>query len=147
MEPLSLRPAAEADIPFLVELRRQTMSDHQLASGVVPSEEERMRRVLAQFDCAQVILQADKPVGLLKVRREGRTWELVQVQLLPSLQGKGVGTKLLQSLVQEAREAGAGLKLNVLKANPARRLYERIGFVVVGEKAHAYEMALRSTPR
>lgn len=142
MEPLSLRPAAEADIPFLVELRRQTMSRHQLASGVAPSEEERMRRVLAHFDCARVILQADKPVGLLKVRREGQAWELIQFQLLPSLQGKGVGTKLLQSLVQEAREAGAGLKLNVLKANPARRLYERIGFVVVGEKANAYEMAL-----
>jgi ribosomal protein S18 acetylase RimI-like enzyme len=66
----------------------------------------------------------------------------MQIQLMPSLQGKGIGTRLLQSLVQEAREAGAGLKLSVLKANPARRLYERMGFVVVEEKATAYDMTL-----
>ncbi len=34
------------------------------------------------------------------------------------------------------------LKLNVLKANPARRLYERLGFAIVADTAHGFEMRL-----
>jgi ribosomal protein S18 acetylase RimI-like enzyme len=46
----------------------------------------------------------------------------------PSLHGQGFGTQLIQSVITEARHAGASLKLDVLKTNPARRLYERLGF-------------------
>jgi len=138
----TLRPATEADVPFLLELRRQTMSAHQLASGLVPSEEERERRVLYSFENARIVLSGGEPVGLLKVRRDGLTWELVQIQLSPSLHGKGVGTALLRALVAEARAAGASLRLSVHRANPARRLYERLGFVVVEERANFYDMEL-----
>lgn len=53
--PVSLRPATEADIPFLLELRRQTMTAHQLASGAEAPERERYERVLYRFECAQII--------------------------------------------------------------------------------------------
>ena len=118
------------------------MSAHQLASGLVPSKEERERRVLYSFENARIVLSGGEPVGLLKVRRDGLTWELVQIQLSPSLHGKGVGTALLRALVAEARAAGASLRLSVHRANPARRLYERLGFVVVEERANFYDMEL-----
>jgi MOSC domain-containing protein YiiM len=142
MEPLRSRPATEEDIPFLLALRQQTMSEHLEASGLQLSEAEHLRRVLAAFDSASVLLQAGKPVGLLKVVRTGAQWELVQVQLVPELQGRGLGTVLLQSLVAEARSHGAGLRLSVLKSNPAKRLYERLGFAVIEEKECSYEMAI-----
>jgi phosphoribosylglycinamide formyltransferase-1 len=44
--------------------------------------------------------------------------------------------------VEEARRAGASLDLDVLKANPARRLYERLGFRIVRETPFAYDMLL-----
>lgn len=34
---LALRPASAADLPFLLELRVQTMTQHQLRSGLVVS--------------------------------------------------------------------------------------------------------------
>ena len=37
MEELSFRPAVEDDVPFLLELRRQTMDAHLVVSGVPPS--------------------------------------------------------------------------------------------------------------
>ena len=39
-----------------------------------------------------------------------------------------------------SQAADAEIRLSVLKANPARRVYERLGFTVVAEKAHAFEM-------
>jgi hypothetical protein len=38
----------------------------------------------------------------------------------------------------------SSVRLGVLKANPARRLYERLGFVVVQEKERSYDTALRA---
>jgi len=139
---LSRRSATPADVPFLVELRRETMGCHQIASGVVPSEEDLLRRVMARFECAEIILLADQPVGLLKVARDGLDWELIQIQLKPPLQGRGLGTLLIRGVIADARRAGASLRLNVLRANPARRLYERLGFSVVSEKSRAVVMQL-----
>lgn len=142
MESLVFRQATEADIPFLMELRRITMTEHQLASGVQPSEEERIRRVRASFHCAQIIESGGKPIGLLKVVRNEFEWDLVQIQLAPEFQRRGIGSGILQSLIEEARAAAMPLRLSVLKASPAKRLYERVGFVVTQEKANAYEMSL-----
>jgi ribosomal protein S18 acetylase RimI-like enzyme len=142
IDQLSFRQAGAADIPFLLALREQTMVQHQLASGVEASQDERIQRVQARFDCAQILSLAERPVGLLKVVREGSEWELVQIQLIPELHGAGLGTKLVERVIAEARSARASLRLMVLRANPARRLYERLGFVVTREGPHSFDMHL-----
>jgi len=142
VDQLSFRAATETDISFLLELRRRTMSAHQLASGLEPSESERSERVLARFECARIILLANEPIGLVKVARDGRQWRLIQIQIVPEKQGLGFGGWIIQNLIAEAMEAGASLKLSVLKANPARHLYERLGFCVVNTGHYVYEMQL-----
>lgn len=137
----TFRAATEADFPFLLELRRRTMSEHLRQSGLEPSERECAERVLANFECAEIIALAGRPIGLLKkVAREGKKWRLIQIQLVPEQQSKGLGTSILKALVDGAKQSGASITLSVLRANPARRLYERSGFRVVSESAHAYEM-------
>jgi hypothetical protein len=50
----------------------------------------------------------------------------------------------MQSVISEARHAGASLKLDVLKGSPARRLYHRLGFSDIAEKAHIFEKRLKA---
>ena len=140
IETLTFRPATEADIPFLLELRRRTMSEHLQASGIEPSESERRARVLASFDCAEIVLLAGAPVGLLKVVRGPDNWDLVQIQILPEKQGRGFGTTILEKLLADAVNAQVTVSLSVLKVNPARQLYERLGFHIVAQNDHAYDM-------
>lgn len=140
MDMPQLRPALDADVPFLLALRRETMDEHYLASGVEPSDEEHRERLFYRFDCAQIIELDGVPAGLFKVARDGQAWELIQIQLARSAQGKGLGRVLIRALIDESREAGLQLKLSVLRGNPARQLYEQLGFRVVGESAHSYEM-------
>jgi hypothetical protein len=83
------RAADEADVAFLLELRRRTMTRHQIASGVIPSDEEHRRRVLARYECAQILSFGGRPMGLLKVEREGLEWVLHQIQIEPEFQGRG----------------------------------------------------------
>lgn len=55
-------------------------------------------------------------------------WE---VSIAPELRGRGLGREAVELVVEEAsRRQLAGVRLNVFASNgPARRLYERCGFV------------------
>src|SRR5262249_13952092 len=52
----------------------------------------------------------------------------VSIGLRPHARGQGVGEQLMRALIGEAARRGLGLCLSVRTDNPARRLYERLGF-------------------
>lgn len=61
----------------------------------------------------------------------------LNIALLPDHRGKGQGLKLLTALLNELKEAGVpGVSLSVDRQNPAMKLYERLGFVVVKEEGN-----------
>ena len=93
----------------------------------------RVACVRHRFDCARILLLDGEPVGLMKLEKSPGHWRLLQLQLSPGRQGQGIGRTLIEQLLVNADAAGAIVGLSVLKANPARRLYERLGFVQVGE--------------
>ena len=53
--------------------------------------------------------------------------------IMPEHQRHGIGASLLRQVQASAASRGLPVRLNVLKVNPARALYERLGFAVVGE--------------
>jgi ribosomal protein S18 acetylase RimI-like enzyme len=57
----------------------------------------------------------------------------LSVAVLPEYRGKGVGTALLNRLIEDARTRFPALSLSVSADNPAVRLYRRLGFEVVGQ--------------
>jgi ribosomal protein S18 acetylase RimI-like enzyme len=141
----SLRTADLEDVPFLLELRKATMAAYLAQFGRDLSEEQNLSRVLYRFECAQIVLNDEKPVGLFKVHRGEGLWEIIQLQLCPSMQGRGIGSELLRRLILEAEAAKAQLQLSVLRNNPARRLYESLGFTVIGSDASEYFMRLATS--
>lgn len=141
---IALRAAEESDLPFLRALRAQTMLEHYARSGVPFDAAMQEARVHFRYDCAQIVVFDGADVGLFKVSREGQPWHLIQIQLSPLCQGRGLGQALIIQLLAEAQTAQAEVELCVLKANPAQHLYARLGFRVVGEEAHA--LTMRYTP-
>lgn len=56
------------------------------------------------------------------------------ISLYPRFRGQGIGTAMMRVLLDELHEAGyARVSLSVQKENPARRLYERLGFQIIGD--------------
>lgn len=139
---LSFRPATEADIPSLLALRQQTMTPHLRRAGAPSDDEANLARVNYRLEDALLVYDGAELVGLFKVTRDrdAREWKLVQVQIVPGRQGQGLGGHLVRGLQAEAARAGCAITLEVLKGNPARRLYERCGFAVVGESALEHRM-------
>jgi GNAT superfamily N-acetyltransferase len=67
----------------------------------------------------------------------------VSIAVAEPYRGRGIGAALLRGLAEAARSAGfAALSLSVEDGNPARRLYERVGFVEVDAGRGATVLAL-----
>jgi ribosomal protein S18 acetylase RimI-like enzyme len=79
--------------------------------------------------------------------REGERF-LSSIEVAATHRGRGIGTSVVERFVREAGAAGLTATLQVLKANPrARRLYERLGFVLTGETAAHVAMQVASPRR
>jgi ribosomal protein S18 acetylase RimI-like enzyme len=85
----------------------------------------------ATFDVIEVDAE---PVGRLYVARWEEETRIVDVALLPEHRGRGIGTSVIRALLDEAAASGRRLSIHVEKHNPARRLYERLGFVEVADR-------------
>ena len=64
----------------------------------------------------------------------------------PPLSAARHRTVIVQRLISEAVQAILPLKLDVVKINPALRLYQRLGFRITGEEEHKFNMTLDPGP-
>jgi ribosomal protein S18 acetylase RimI-like enzyme len=142
--PLTLRPVTESDEIFLFNLYASTRKEEldtwgwDLAQRTAFLEQQfqaQRRSYQMQFPQAvhRIIIQDGDPIGRMMVFRSEHEIRLVDISVLPESRNAGIGTGLLQDLLNEASESGTPVRLQVLKANPAIRLYERLGFAVVGD--------------
>jgi ribosomal protein S18 acetylase RimI-like enzyme len=81
-----------------------------------------------------VVLADGEPAGRLYVDRREDEIAVIDIALLPEYRGRGIGTELLTAILTEADAAGKKVSIYVEHRNPARRLYERLGFVEVAEQ-------------
>ncbi|QSQ21048.1 GNAT family N-acetyltransferase [Pyxidicoccus parkwayensis] len=137
--PVTLRPVSASDEAFLFTLYASTREAEVAMWGLPPAQRDaflRMQWMAQGRDWAtryagadhRVVLVEDTPAGRLLVARGETEWRLVDISLLPAHQRTGVGTRLLRELLDEAAKAHVPLRLRVLHGNPARALYERLGF-------------------
>ena len=66
--------------------------------------------------------------------------DICNVATVPEFRGMGVGKALVASLIESARDSGASvIMLEVRKSNAAAiALYEKAGFICVGERKNFY---------
>ena len=141
---MSLRPVTAADRDFLLSVYASTRED-ELAQ--VAWEEGAKEAFLEHQFSAQdhhyranypgatldVIEVDGEPAGRLYVHRGEAEIRIMDIALAPPFRGRGIGTRLLRGLMEEATASGRSLSIHVELNNPARRLYERLGFEPAGE--------------
>jgi len=130
-----LRRAAKADKDFLYSLHVATMRDVVAKTWGWDEGWQRWdfeRRFKEQH--VSIIEAANRDAGGLWLESSPEVLYIADIQVLPELQGRGIGTAVLKGLIADASARGVPVELSVLEANPrARRLYERLGFRVAAE--------------
>jgi len=137
---IQLIKALEKDKNFLLILRKATMVQHLEASGLYLSDEEHMERINHHFEGSFLIMLFDQKVGSLKCKETIETVEILQLQVHPDFQGKGIGRSTLEKMIESVKNKNQDLTLKVLKENPAKTLYERAGFITIGEDSLEFFM-------
>jgi ribosomal protein S18 acetylase RimI-like enzyme len=139
---IQLRAATSEDLEFLWRVMVEAMRPHvERTWGRWDEAFQRERFERSTDPTAQQIIELDGvAVGSQWVRHHPDAMELVRIYLLPEAQGRGIGTLLMRRLLDEARRAGQSLRLRVLKLNPAKDLYLRLGFTITGESETHYRM-------
>jgi ribosomal protein S18 acetylase RimI-like enzyme len=89
-----------------------------------------------------IIVVNGEAAGWITVARSPEGIHLEQIYLAASWQNRGFGSLLVGQLVDEARAAHVPLRLSTAK-NPAKSLYERLGFIVLHEDRYKLYMELR----
>ena len=136
-----LRPAAEGDIGFAWRLYEDLMRAR--TEALIPWRAERQREVVdsaLRSGGMEMIVAEGAVIGWLHVHDNADGIDLNQIYLAPARQGRGIGTDILRKLQAHAAAAGRPLRLNVLVNNPARRLYERLGFRIERSDAMKHYM-------
>jgi ribosomal protein S18 acetylase RimI-like enzyme len=138
----ALRPAGDPDFQFLYELHEATMRDYVDATWGWDDQYqlEAFRKAFAPTSLSIVIVDgADN--GMIAVEPRAADVFLGAIEIHPRVQRRGVGAALVRRVIEEADARHVPVVLRVLKVNVgARRLYQRLGFVVVGETETHYDM-------
>lgn len=131
-----LRAAEARDLPAVMRVERASYSQ--------PWSPAAFRSLLGRTRVRFLVAELE---GEGEVVGHGVLWaildeaELANLAVLPEARGRGVGSALLDRLVDEARAAGArAVFLEVRESNEgARELYSRRGFREVGVRKQYYE--------
>lgn len=146
---ISFRKATENDIPFMLTLYASTRESELAMTNF--SQQEKLDFVEQQFHaqythynkhyCSEFfnIVELDEvPVGRLFVDYWEKEIRIVDIVLAPEHRNSGLGSYLLNELFQQAKETGKPVTIHVEHNNPAKRLYERLGFVLKTQTNEIY---------
>ena len=94
----------------------------------------------ARFD---IIEHEGQSIGRLYLAEVEGEIRLMDIALLPEKRNQGIGGDLTRAGLAFARATDLKITLHVEEENPAKRLYDRLGFEVVGEQSFYKKMAWR----
>ena len=135
---IQFRSILEIDFEFLWRLHNAALKEYV---GRTWGWDENWQRkdFLEKFNTGdgEIIVFEGKDIGFLWVIETENEILLASIRLLPEFQKRRVGTRIIRDLIEKSNKP---VKLQVLKVNPARGLYERLGFKISGETETHYWM-------
>ena len=139
------RPMTAGDLPFMAELYVSTRREEVAATGwpeaaqaqfLAQQFDAQHRHYQAHYPDAEwlVIERAGERIGRLYLEEWKNQFRIIDIALLPSSRGAGIGAAILRDILAMAQSAGKRVTIHVEKNNPAMNLYRRLGFRAAEDK-------------
>ncbi|MFM8424505.1 MAG: N-acetyltransferase family protein [Chloroflexota bacterium] len=148
---ISIRPVTQADVPFLWEMlfHAGQLAKEGATSSEAAKNNPHVRKYAEgwgkQGDLGVIAfdMQSSNNIGAAWLRlfagdlshygyHDDKTPELA-IAVQPEWAGKGIGSTLLSALIEQVEHEVPAIVLTVRNENPAKKLYEKFGFQVIGE--------------
>jgi len=152
---IRLRPLTEKDLPFIEKLYRSAKEKgldlNKNWTELQKAAFFRMQSILQDAHYKKVFPNAvfeiieynKKTVGRLYTHESENEITGIDISLLPEFRGRGIGTKILRSLLAKAADKQKIFATQVERNNPAYQLYLRLGFKYTGDNGTYYCLEYR----
>lgn len=151
---VTARPMDDEDLPFVAALYASIRAEELAATGLPVAQQQAFldqqhraqhQHYRAHYPGAEwLILEREgAPVGRLYLSEWPAEFRVVDISLVAEARGEGIGGALLTDIITGAAAIGKSVSIHVEKFNPARRLYERLGFQLIEDKGVYDLMAWR----
>ena len=133
------RHIEDNDSPFIEKVYRSTRENELLFTNW--TEEQKKTFVLMQLNAQladykrnykgatyELVFFNKQPVGCLYLWETNYEIRVLDISLLPEFRGNGIGSSILKEIIVSARLKNKFISLHVEHNNPAKKLYERLGF-------------------
>jgi ribosomal protein S18 acetylase RimI-like enzyme len=116
--------------------------EEQLEAFLRMQYEAQKKSYLLQFPSAtyEMVMINDVRIGRIITCLTDSTIDIVDISLLSEYRNRGIGTNMIEMEKKKALATNKCIRLHVLQSNPARRLYERLGFHIKDEPFPYYKM-------
>lgn len=148
---VSFRAAAEGDESLLRNLYASTRSQEMALTGWNQAQQDVFLKM--QFNAQQahyrshypdaehlVILLDGQGIGRIYIADKGDEIRILDLTILPSHRGGGIGALILNEAMSEATTLGKPLTINIESDNPSLSLFERLGFHKAENDGYRYLM-------
>ena len=154
---IAYRPMTDDDLPFVADLYASTRAEEVAATGWPPEiqsaflsqqHEAQHRHYRSTYKAAEwlIIEQDRRPIGRLYLTDWEDSLRIVDISLVPASRNAGIGAAIMSDIIEAARGRSTPVSIHVEKNNPARGLYERLGFTVVADRG-VYDLLEWREPR
>jgi ribosomal protein S18 acetylase RimI-like enzyme len=138
---ITTRLASQQDYQWLYDLKIASMRTY--VEAVYGWDDAVQKDFFDKDFCPEVIniVTVDGlDAGMFELERNDNWIFLKRIEIHPLFQTRGIGSTIIQRIIAEAVANGKSFWLMVFKINPAKKLYERLGFTITEETETHYKM-------
>ncbi|RFM28992.1 GNAT family N-acetyltransferase [Deminuibacter soli] len=132
--PFTLRQAAgESDSTFLYELKKQVLRGYvEKIWGWDEAVQLQYHAANYHPELTSIIMVNGNNAGTVEIDNREQELFICSLYLLPQYQNQGIGSAVITQCMEQAKQQGKRLSLEVLLSNTrARELYLRLGFTAM----------------
>ncbi len=139
---IKFRNCGYDDWKFILRLKELSMKwyTEKIYGWDIYFQKERTKLEIDKFiDTMKIIVIDNKDIGVTNFFEDNNEYIVGLVLIHPDYQGKGIGTKIINDYIDIAKKENKTIRLSTYKYNPAKKLYERLGFIQYNEDdTHVY---------
>ena len=139
---IRFRQCGHDDLEFILKLKELTMKWYieKIYGWDLNAQREKTKREIDRFiNIMKIIVEDNKDIGVTNFFEDEGKYHVGLIIVHPDYQGKGIATKIINDYIDIARKEKKEILIKTCKYNPAKKLYEKLGFKQYNEDdTHVY---------
>lgn len=124
------------DVDFIVKLKELCFKWYiEIIYGwdINIQKEKTIHELDRHINDMKIIMLDNKDIGVTTFYEDDDTYVVGLIIIHPNYQNKGIATNIIKEYINIAKNKNKKIIIKTYKKNPARKLYERLGFKLYNE--------------